>query len=99
MVVDVTETQLSLFTSSQHGEAAVLLPRDPNVAPADRPRLTGQNAAILARLKQGPATNRELRDLVKTMNHTARISDLRDAGHTIECHRGKGGLNTYELRN
>ena len=35
-------------------------PSDPHVAEDERPRLTGQNAAVLERLRRGPATNREL---------------------------------------
>lgn len=60
---------------------AVLAPTDPNVRPADVPRLTGQNAAVLDRLKRGPATAAELAAL--SLKYTSRISDLRAAGYKI----------------
>ncbi|NLX57310.1 MAG: hypothetical protein GXY58_19545 [Planctomycetaceae bacterium] len=47
----------------------------------ERPRLTGQNAAILERLKRGPATNRELAAI--SLKYTSRISDLRAAGYDV----------------
>jgi hypothetical protein len=37
-----------------------LHPRDPNIDVQDVPRVAGQNAALLARLQHGPATNDEL---------------------------------------
>ena len=75
--------------------AEQLRPRDPNVFQLDRPRLQGQNAAILDRLMKGPATNDELIRLSR--KYTSRVSDLRKAGYRIRCHRGDGGLNTYVL--
>lgn len=71
-------------------------PCDVNVEPEDVQRLTGQNAAILARLRRGPATNDELIQISR--KYTGRISDLRKAGYTINCTRGRGGLNTYTLQ-
>ena len=58
-----------------------LPPTDPNVRPADVKRLTGQNAAVLARLRAGPATNAELAGIA--LKYTSRISDLRKAGFTV----------------
>lgn len=58
-----------------------LPPTDPNVRPADVKRLTGQNAAVLARLRAGPATNAELAAIA--LKYTSRISDLRRAGFTV----------------
>jgi hypothetical protein len=61
-----------------------LQPRDSFVTdPTELRRLTGQSAAILARLKQGPATARELSALA--LKYTGRISDLREAGYVITC--------------
>jgi len=68
--------------------------------PQDLKRLAGQNAEILARLRQGAAMNTELARIA--LNYTARISDLRVylQKHTgewisrIRCHRG---LNKYEI--
>jgi len=70
-------------------------PNDPRVRRADKPRLTGQNGAILARLICGPATNAELAEI--SLKYTSRISDLRAAGYTVSCEHGPNGLNTYRL--
>lgn len=50
--------------------------------PIQSPRLTRQQAAVLARLQQGPATNVELMPL--SMRYSARIFELRKAGWIIE---------------
>ena len=69
---------------------------EPIAAPEiDRPRLRGQNAAILERLKRGPATNTELAGL--SLKYTSRISDIRKAGYQITNRRLEGGLTVYEL--
>lgn len=68
---------------------------DPHVRPADRPRLSGQNAAILNELRKGPKTNSALS--VLSLKYTSRISDLRAAGYTITCERRPGGLTVYTL--
>lgn len=86
--------QLSLFDPAPHPRP--LVPRDPNVAARDITRLTGQNAAILRRLRQGPATNDELIRISR--KYTSRISDLRAAGFVIVCERQGGGLTTYTLQ-
>ncbi len=72
-----------------------LHPRDPSVAAADRPRLSGQNAAILARLKSGPETNLTLAKI--SLKYTSRLSDLRKHGHRIRCDRLGGGVCLYTL--
>lgn len=73
-----------------------IAPIDPNIDVRDVARLTGQNAAILARLQQGPATTDELSRYAR--KYTSRLSDIRAAGHVIQCIRGEGGNNTYVLR-
>jgi hypothetical protein len=83
-------TQLELFCVPRP-----LVPRDPNVARQDIHRLTGQNAAILRRLRQGPATNDELIRISR--KYTSRISDLRAFGFVIEATRLGGGLFEYRL--
>ena len=70
-------------------------PTDPNVHAGDIDRLTGQNAAILSRLRQGPATNVELAAI--SLNYRARISDLRKYGTGVRCDRRVGGVNVYRL--
>jgi hypothetical protein len=49
--------------------------------PAEARRLSGQCAAILARLHQGPATNRELAGL--SLKYTSRLSEVKAAGWDI----------------
>jgi hypothetical protein len=91
--------QLSLF-DAQSPPTRTLdptpTPCDPNASPGDRPRLTGQNATILALLRMGSCTNVELNRI--SLKYTSRISDLRAAGYRIKCHRGDGGVNTYTLQ-
>lgn len=60
-------------------------------------RRKGQAAAILARLREGPATNVDLAGLA--LNYRARISDLRDAGYVIRVTVKVAGtsLNMYRL--
>lgn len=62
----------------------------------DRKRLSGQNAAVLARLRQGPATNAELAGI--SLKYTSRISDLRDAGFVIRSVRVGGGTWRYSIQ-
>ena len=83
--------QLTLFPP-----ASALPPRDPSVTPTDRPRLTGQNARLLAMLEQGPTTNREMM-LAGLLKYTSRISDLRAAGYRIVCEPQGVGLSLYRL--
>ena len=85
--------QLSLFDPVPRPRP--LVPRDPHVAAQDITRLTGQNAAILRRLRAGPATNDELIGISR--KYTSRISDLRAAGFVIEATRLGGGLFEYRL--
>jgi hypothetical protein len=82
--------QLSLFDAPR-----TLAPRDPNTHSEDVPRLSGQNAVILARLRSGPATNNEMAEL--SLKYTSRISDLRAAGYTVTCERLHRGLTVYRL--
>ena len=60
---------------------APLVPCHPSVPAEERPRLSGQNAAILARLQRGPASNTDLAAIA--LKYTSRISDLRDAGYEV----------------
>jgi hypothetical protein len=49
--------------------------------PQEIVRLTGQTARIVARLEEGPASNRELAQLA--LKYTSRISDAKAAGWDI----------------
>jgi len=63
----------------------------------ERARLTKQCQAILARLQQGPATNKELAGI--SLKYTGRISDLRAAGYGVENYdrNPRTGLSWYRL--
>jgi hypothetical protein len=89
--------QGSLFDTTpgpvnQYGRAIEL---NPTVDDRDRARLSRQCLALLARLRQGEATNAELSRIA--MRFGARLEELRRAGFTIEAKRGDGGLFTYTL--
>jgi len=100
----VNKTQRSFFDAMrQAGLMAIptslpIQPSDPAVADGPETiRLTGQNGRILARLRQGPATNDELARIAR--KYTSRISDLRKAGHsiTVMSRDRSTGLATYRL--
>lgn len=84
--------QLSLFDAPRK-----IQPRDTHVVREESPRLKGQNAAILERLKRGPATNRELAQIA--LKYTSRLSDLRAAGYNVVVvdRDHATGLTMYEL--
>lgn len=72
------------------------LPLFATKAPADDgPRLNQQCREILARLRRGQATNRELAGYA--LKYTSRISDLREAGFDIRNERLRRGLTLYTL--
>jgi hypothetical protein len=73
----------------------ILPPTDSHVHPADERRLTGQNAAILRRLRQGKASSLTLAGI--SLKYTSRISDLRKHGYRIVCERMQDGVNLYKL--
>ena len=58
-----------------------------------------QKERILARLRKGPASNRELNDIA--FRYSARIAELRDEGHAIAWRAVKGcpGITLYRLEN
>jgi hypothetical protein len=68
-----------------------------NRVTAEHRRLSRQCAAILARLEQGPATNRDLAGL--SLKYTSRISDLRKAGYQVAVtdHDRGSGRTVYAL--
>lgn len=72
-------------------------PRDWGVTAEEVLRLSAQNAKVLARLQQGPASNLALSSLA--LKYTSRISDLRAAGYEIEnyIHDRKTGESWYRL--
>lgn len=85
--------QLNLFDAPRR-----LTPRDTHLVPDERPRLSGQNQAILERLRRGPATNRQLMSIA--LNYRARISDLRAHGYDVQVAERdhKTGYTLYELK-
>ena len=63
----------------------------------EKVRLSRQCQEILNRLREGPATNRELSRI--SLKYTGRISDLRKLGYIIECYdrNPATGLARYRL--
>ena len=61
----------------------------------DAPRLDSQCDRMLARLKKGAATNTQLVEIA--LNYRARISELRQMGHNVQCEKKQGGLAVYRL--
>ncbi len=57
-----------------------------------------QKDQILAALREGPLTPAEIAERFAAGRPSARIGDLRDAGHVIECVRGSDGGYVYVLR-
>lgn len=60
----------------------------------ERQRLDLQRDRVLARLRQGPATARELGEVC---SYRQRISELRQMGHRIHCEVHRGGKSIYRL--
>lgn len=55
-----------------------------------------QNARLLAVLRVGPATNREIHERAGHMIVNSRVSELRDKEYVIECERlGGTGADAY----
>lgn len=65
---------------------------------ARQPAMSGrpQRVAILEALREGPMTVAQITERFSCTRATARISDLRDLGHVIECVR-VDGVYTYRL--
>lgn len=75
---------------------ADLPPCDPNIDRADVPRVTGQNAAILALLREKrEVPNYELAEIA--LKYSGRVSDLRKCGYDIRVVRRDGGTRWYRL--
>ena len=77
--------------------------RDGRALVADRERLVGHNLRVLDRLKEGPATNVELAELLgPAAAWRTRVSDCRlwleaHEGLTIKAEQVKGGRWNYRL--
>lgn len=73
--------------------------RDPKITqPVEQKRLSRQTQAIVDRLRQGPATNKELAAI--THRFGARIHDAKGVGFDIhvQSHDHKTGVVVYALR-
>jgi len=64
-------------------------------ADAEAARLDSSKARILARLREGPASNVELNAIA--FRFGGRIHELRHEGYTILTEHGLGGRCTYTL--
>jgi len=72
-------------------------PKDPNIREAAKPRLSRQSREVLQRLREGPASNRELATIA--LRFGGRLWDLRKAGCNIatESHNHETGEVWYRL--
>jgi Helix-turn-helix domain len=78
-------------------ERMEVLPADPSVTKAEKPRLRSQCKTILHWLKRGRVSNVLLAEI--SLKYTSRISDLRKAGHNVKCvaKNRSTGMSWYEL--
>lgn len=90
----MNEIQPQLF-ANDFDQTPNFHPVDPHVAASDIPRLSAQSAAILDRLKQGPATNFELSRIA--LRYSARIHDLKKAGFKVSSKQVAGAEWIFEL--
>lgn len=79
---------------------------DRTLPPAAIPRLGGQNGCVLARLRQGPATNVELEHASGSRRINSRVADVRrhlrkTEGATVKATAidTAAGLYRYEIAN
>jgi hypothetical protein len=80
-----------------HYRVPAEVPPNPTVPDEARPRVSRQCREILERLREGPATNKEL--AAKSLKYTSRLSEIREAGYTVRCVAVdiKNGVYRYEL--
>lgn len=69
-----------------------------SVDPRDRKRLGKQQLRLLDALRRGPVTNVEGVVDLRILNLTARVSELRQAGHVVDAQRASDGIWIYRLR-
>lgn len=91
--------QQSLFgeprTARQEYSEPRSVPLNSSVPEHERVRLSTQHEAILARLRQGPATNLELGLIAQRF--TARLHELAKAGHPWRRECVRAGVYRYIL--
>jgi hypothetical protein len=89
----MTQQHLSFDAPPPH---TITVDRGP-LMEVEAPRLNRQCLEILARLKQGRASNRELSQIA--CKYTGRVSELRQAGHKVKVvsRDRENGLTFYEL--
>ncbi len=87
----MSETQVALNFDAP-AEPAIVVNRSVT-NPAERRRLTRQAEQVLDRLRQGPATAKDLVEIACQYN--ARIHDLRRAGYDVRYDAERGH---YELK-
>jgi hypothetical protein len=63
----------------------------------DKARAASQCARIIRDLRRRPCTSEQLAFGSRSLNYTARISELRQLGYRIDCERSAGGLYWYTL--
>jgi hypothetical protein len=92
------EGQMDLFSRPRTGREEYErqpVPLNSSVPEHERARLSPQHDAILARLRQGPATNLELEAIAHRFG--ARLEEIRKAGYTVLKRCIKPGVYEYTL--
>jgi hypothetical protein len=79
--------QTSLFEEPPHARhrdpPSAIPPADPHVEHVDKPALAAQTAAVLERLRQGPASVPQLEAASGSQRVAARVYDLKKAGYHV----------------
>jgi hypothetical protein len=63
-----------------------------------QPKLTPQSQRLYEALRQSPLTNAEMRDKLRLLSYTRRLSDLREAGIRITKQYLRDGLFLYSIK-
>jgi hypothetical protein len=92
----VSQPTLFDLTPGPVGPYGRAITPNPTVDDRDKARVSRQCLAILARLREGEATNSDLARIA--LRYGQRIAELRKAGFDIpDPVRGDGGVFTYRL--
>jgi hypothetical protein len=62
------------------------------------PKLSPQCQKLYDRLRQGPMTNYEMRDELRLLSYTRRMTDLKEAGIAWQKEYRGDGIFVYSLR-
>lgn len=87
------QSSMPLFDRPREGPASI--PLNSTVEEQDAPRLSRQQQAILAALREGPKTNIELGKIAQRFS--ARLREIKRAGHPWLRKNIGPGVNEYRL--